>query len=71
MAVLTFEGHVQNGQIRLPDDVKLPEDAKVYVVVPDLAPAGSARLYSPRLAHPDQAADFVKEVIEVPADAQL
>ena len=36
MAVTTFQGTVENGQIRLAADVQLPERAKVYVVVPDL-----------------------------------
>ena len=35
MAILAFEGRVENGQIRLPDDVALPEHTKVYVVIPD------------------------------------
>jgi hypothetical protein len=71
MAILTFEGRVENGQIQLPADVALPEHAKVYVVIPDFVAPARARVYSPRLAHPEQATDFVKEVIEVPIDAQL
>ena len=35
MPVTTFQGTVENGQVRLADDVRLPEKAKVYVVVPD------------------------------------
>ena len=35
MPVTTFQGTVENGQVRLADDVHLPEKAKVYVVVPD------------------------------------
>ncbi len=33
MSVTTFQGIVENGQVRLPADVNLPEKAKVYVVV--------------------------------------
>ena len=64
MAVLTVEGVVENGQIRLRDHGPLPERTKVYVVVPDVASA-APRLRSPRLANPDQAAEFVKQVVEV------
>ena len=35
MSVATFQGVVENGQVRLPSDVRLPESATVYVVVPD------------------------------------
>ena len=71
MAILTVEGVVENGQIRLRDNVALPEHAKVYVVIPDAEPLPLARTYSPRLAHPEQAPDFAKQVIEVSADADL
>lgn len=71
MSISAIEGIVENGQIRLLDSVKLPENTKVYVVVPDLEPTPKARIYSPRLVHPEQARDFVKEVTEVTADAQL
>jgi len=69
MAILTFEGSVENGQIRLPDHVILPDQTKVYVVIPDVKGTLQARVYSPRLAQPEQAADFAKEIIEVQADA--
>ena len=63
MGISTFEGIVQNGVIRLRENVTLPENAKVYVVIPDLEPAPRAHVYSPRLVHPEQAADFAKEVV--------
>lgn len=71
MAILTVEGVVENGQIRLRDNVVLPENTKVYVVIPDVETPPPAHIYSPRLAHPKQAPDFVKQVIEVTADAEL
>jgi len=71
MAVLTFEGIVENGQIRLRDKVTLPEHTKVYVVIPDVETAPQAHIYSPRLVHPAQAVDFAKQIIEVSADAEL
>jgi hypothetical protein len=51
--------------------VTLPEHTKVYVVIPDVEIAAQAHVYSPRLAHPEQAADFAKQIIEVSADAEL
>jgi hypothetical protein len=51
--------------------VTLPEHTKVYVVLPDVEIAAQAHVYSPRLAHPEQAADFAKQIIEVSADTEL
>jgi len=72
MPISTFEGIVENGQIRLRDDVTLPEKTRVYVVIPDFeATPPKARVYSPRLVHPEQANDFAKQVIQESADAGL
>lgn len=71
MAVSTFHGVVKNGQIRLHENVTLPENTEVYVVIPDFESLPRARVHSPRLAHPEQAADFVKQIIPVADDAQL
>jgi hypothetical protein len=71
MSILTFEGRIENGRIRLPDGVKVPDHTKVYVVIPDVEGAPQARMYSPRLGHPEQAAEFAKEIVEVRADAGL
>jgi hypothetical protein len=71
MGVLTFEATIENGQIRLPANVRLPERAKVYIVIPDSKMLPKAYIGSPRLAHPEQAADFKKVVVEDSADASL
>ena len=71
MAILTVEGVVENGQIRLRDNVVLPEDTKVYVVIPDVESAPPPHVYSPRLVHLAQAPDFAKQVIEVSTNAEL
>lgn len=71
MGVRTFEGIVEQGQIRLPATVRLPEKAKVYVVVPDVEVRTVAYIGSPRLVHPEQAADFKKVVIEELPDAGI
>ena len=80
MSVATFEAVVENGQIRLPREVRLPENSVVYVVVPGYSaeegeeaaalPALS-RLASPILKRPEQAADFILEVVEEPVRADL
>lgn len=71
MGVLTIEGIVDHGQIKLISDVQLPEQMKVYVVVPDMKIESSAHLFSPRLKDPGQADDFRMEVIEDSANASL
>jgi len=64
MSVLALEGTVENGQIRLAGGVHLPEKTRVLIVVPSVHVLKEAHLYSPRLVHPSQAADFKLQVIE-------
>ena len=76
MKVMSYEGVVENGCVHLPAGVLLPEKAKVYVVVPGISESGDTRVAhvaSPRLVHPEQARDFIKEVfdIEERTDAEL
>lgn len=71
MGVTTLEGVVENGQIRLPATIRLPEKAKVYVIIPDMEVKSIPNLSSPRLVHPEQAADFEKQVVEDNGDANL
>jgi hypothetical protein len=71
MRVATYEATVENGQIKLSEPVRLPERATVYVVVPGAEEAPRLRVGSPRLAHPERAADFTLEVVEEPEDAGL
>ncbi len=66
MKLETYEAVVENGQIKLTDDVHLPEHAKVYVVVTGVEAGKRIHIGSPRLAQPARAADFVKEVVEEP-----
>jgi len=63
MNVATFEGIVENGQIRLPDNIRVPERTKVYIVIPGEGQPSATRLMSPRLVHPEQAKDFEITVI--------
>jgi hypothetical protein len=71
MPIVTLEGVVEHGQIKLKTSLLLPENTKVYVVIPDLRVEQSARLVSPRLRYPAQAADFQMEVVEGPSDAAI
>lgn len=64
MRETTVEGTIENGQVKSPADVRLPEHAKVLVIIPGVDEQAALYIGSPRLAHPEQAADFEKEVIE-------
>jgi hypothetical protein len=63
MQVTTIEGIVKDGQILLTEDIKLPESAKVYVVVPNLE-RKTAKITSPRLVNKFDAERFVKTIEE-------
>ena len=74
MAVTTYEGVVENGKIRLKAGVKLPENAKVYVVVPDLKTAGKKKvvqILSPHLVRREDAARFKMKVTEEKPNARV
>jgi hypothetical protein len=66
-----YEGIVENGQIRLIDNIRLPDKTKVYVVIPARRGEKAVRIFSPRLAHPEQAADFRMRVTEESADDRV
>jgi len=65
----TYEGVVENGQVKLPPNATIPEKTRVYVLVPDADAQHISHIASPRLVHPEQAKDFEKEVIEDITDA--
>jgi len=69
MSVVTLEGIVEHNRIRLLDEVQLPDNTKVYVIVPGIEVERAAHMYSPRLALREQAADFMMEIIEEPPNA--
>jgi hypothetical protein len=71
MGVLTIEGIVDNGQIRLTSDIHLPEQTKVYVVVPDMKIERTVHLLSPRLKDSDLLVDFKMEIVKESSDASL
>jgi hypothetical protein len=60
-----LEGVVKDGQIKLNSDIRLPDGTKVYMIIPDVELENNViHLRSPRLARPEQAADFEMEVVE-------
>ena len=81
MSFATYQGKVENNRIHLPEGVVLPEQTTVYVFVPEATPEPPVvvveprkpdqppRIRSPRLLHPEQAADFVMEVYPEDDDA--
>ena len=68
MSVVTIEGIIQNGKIELLEKVNLPDQTRVYVVVPDFSvrevKQRLARIASPRLKDRSQIKDFVIEMVE-------
>jgi hypothetical protein len=67
MKIAAYEGVVENGCIRLLDDVSLPERAKVYIIFPgtyevELPPV--AHIRSPRLADPSQTDRLKLKLVE-------
>lgn len=65
----TYEGVVENGQVRLPPDADIPEKTRVYVLVPNGDTGLTQQIVSPHLVHPEQAKDFEKKIIEDLTDA--
>ncbi len=71
MNLKMFEGVVEQGQIKLPPTVRLPDHTKVYIIAPDALIEKTAHIHSPRLKNPAQAADFKMEVIDGASDVKL
>jgi hypothetical protein len=67
----TYEGVVENGHVTLPSNVDIPDETRVYVLVPDVDTQRTLQILSPRLVDRTQAKDFVKEVIEETPNADL
>jgi hypothetical protein len=62
MSVTTFEGIIENGRVRLPEGVVLPEQQTVFVVVPNTNPPTTKKLPRLRMTNPDDAAKFEMKV---------
>lgn len=59
MQITTFQGEIQNGQIRLTTDIRLPDKTKVYVIVPDFEQIENGKKF-----------DLAEMVSRMPADYQ-
>ena len=68
-----YEGIVEDGKIRLKANVKLPENTKVYIIVPDLKvdKKRAVQILSPRLVHRMDAARFKMEVTAEKPNARI
>jgi hypothetical protein len=64
MKVLAYEAIVERGEVKLTETVRLPEQAKVYVVVPGVEDLPPSRIQTPRLLQPEQVSDFAMEILE-------
>ncbi len=64
MAVATYEGIVEEGKIIFKAGVRLPENIKVYVIVPEMQPEKkkTARVATPRLTRRKQVSDFKMKI---------
>lgn len=62
MEVKTYEGTVENGQIKLDPGVHLPEKAKVVVTLQQPTSGKAVHINSPRLVNKSDAARFKKRV---------
>lgn len=60
MSVTTYQGTVENGQVRLAEDVRLPENARVYVIVPDAESNAGGKEF-----------DLAEMVSRMPSDYQV
>lgn len=67
----TYQGTVVRGEIRLDGNVELPENVRVFVVVPEASDTSSARIRTPRLAHPEQVREFQMEVHDEVRDVDV
>jgi hypothetical protein len=59
MSVTTYRGRVENGRVKLAGNISLPEDAEVYVIVPDVAPDAGGKKF-----------DLAEMVSRMPPDYQ-
>ncbi|MEW5938928.1 MAG: hypothetical protein AB1750_04645 [Chloroflexota bacterium] len=75
MSIATYEGVVKKGKIRLQEGARLPENAKVYIVVASVdvkvGDKKRVQVMSPRLKNRKQAARLKLTVTEEKPNAKL
>jgi hypothetical protein len=67
----TYEGIIENGRVKLPSNVGIPENTRVYVLVPDTENLSAPSVASPHLGNREQVKDFEKRIIEDTTDANV
>ena len=67
----TYEATVQDGRIVLLKHAHIPDNTRVYVVVPASNDAKRVRMMPPRLLHRDEVGDFTMQVERQGDDALL
>ena len=67
----TYEGIMKNGRVKLPPGAQIPNETRVYVVVPELETIPLPYVASPKLANPEQAQDFEKRIVDDITDANV
>ena len=67
----THQDLVENEGVTLPANEDICDETGVTVLLRDLDPQRTYNVMSPRLAHPEEAKDFVHDVIEEAPDASL
>jgi hypothetical protein len=60
MSVTTYQGIVENGQVRIAGNVRLPENAKVYIILPDVEANASGKKF-----------DLAEMISRMPSDYQV
>lgn len=70
MGLRVLEGVVERGQIRLRENLELPDNTRVYIIIPG-EQAEVGHIYSPRLLNRSDLPDFQLEVREAGPDANI
>lgn len=73
MTVATYEGVVKEGKIQFMPEIKLPENAKVYVIVinVEVDTTKVAKIATPRLVYREDATRFKMQVSEEKYHAEV
>ena len=67
----TYEAIVEDGCVVLPEHAHIPDNTRVYVVVPASNDAERVRMTSPRLVHREEVGGFTMQVEREADDARL
>jgi hypothetical protein len=71
MEVMTLEGVMYKGHMRLKTHIQRADNTTVYAVVPGAKLERTVHLTSPCVVYREQSADFVMEIVEASPNADL